>query len=66
MWDTHLDLCHASLRCLSNLAEVQGIEPSTLRWRGFQDRLSTLLAYLQNLVRVTTLPLATVSSWRVT
>lgn len=50
MWDTHLDLCHASLRCLSNLAEVQGIEPSTLRWRGFQDRLSTLLAYLQKLL----------------
>jgi hypothetical protein len=49
MWDTHLDLYHASLRCLSNLAEVQGIEPSTLRWRGFQDRLSTLLAYLQKL-----------------
>ena len=28
------------------MAEVQGIEPSTLRWHGFQDRLSTLLAYL--------------------
>jgi hypothetical protein len=31
------------------LAEVQGIEPSTLRWHGFQDRLSTLLAYLQTI-----------------
>ena len=31
------------------MAEVQGIEPSTLRWHGFQDRLSTLLAYLQKL-----------------
>ena len=34
------------------MAEVQGIEPSTLRWHGFQDRLSTLLAYLQNSMRV--------------
>lgn len=32
------------------LAEVQGIEPSTLRWHGFQDRLSTLLAYLLILI----------------
>ena len=31
----------------TNLAEVQGIEPSTLRWQSFQDSLSTLLAYLQ-------------------
>ena len=29
------------------MAEVQGIEPSTLRWQSFQDSLSTLLAYLQ-------------------
>jgi len=28
------------------MAEDKGIEPSTLRWRGFQDRLSTLLAIL--------------------
>ncbi len=33
------------------LAEVQGIEPSTLRWQSFQDSLSTLLAYLRILYR---------------
>ena len=35
---------------LAKLAEGEGIEPSTFRWRGFQDRVSTLLATLQNLV----------------
>ena len=28
------------------MAEGKGIEPSTLRWHGFQDRLSTLDATL--------------------
>lgn len=42
--------CYDATTGLAKLAEGEGIEPSTFRWRGFQDRVSTLLATLQNLV----------------